>query len=79
MVKNEKGNKIRDTAKKLREGCKSWGGPFTTVKELEDTLHKRRELQEFIIKINWHIMSRHKLEKLSRPDLFRLKGIQRPT
>ena len=37
---------------------------------MEHTLHRRPELQEFIIKT--HYVKTHKSEKLSRPALFRL-------
>ena len=61
--------------RKLRQAS-----PLTTVKELEHTLHRRPELQEFLIKTEmaYYVMT-HKLKKLNRPDLFRQNGIQSST
>ena len=61
--------------RKLRQGS-----PLTTVKEFENTLHRRPELQEFLIKTEmaYYVMT-HKLKKLTRPDLFRQNGIQSST
>ena len=76
IAKIEKGNKTKDVTKKFLGECKLWGSPFTTVKELEQTLYRRTELQEFIIKTEMaYYVKTHKSEKLSRPDLFRLNGI----
>ena len=50
IAKVEKSNKTKDVTKKLLQDCKSCGGPFTTVNELDYILHRRPESQESIIK-----------------------------
>ena len=62
--------------KKLLRNCKSWGGPCTTVEELQEILKKKCDQDVHIIKIElaYHAYT-HKANNLGRPDLFRLNDI----
>ena len=76
QLKLAKGRKAKDYSKRLLQECKTWGGPFTSVSELQNSLKKHPDIEHRIVKteVAYYTHS-NKVEKIARPDFFRLNGI----
>ena len=76
QLKLAKGRKAKDYSKRLQQECKTWGGPFTSVSELQNSLKKHPDIEHRIVKTEMaYYAHSNKVEKIARPDLFRLNGI----
>ena len=74
--KLKKSSKAKDYTKNLLQNCKSWGGPCTTVEELQQILKKKSDRDVHIVKTELAYYAHTlKADKLERADLFRLNGI----
>ena len=65
----------------LTETCKSWRGPCCSLEELKSLLLKRNpDIEKKIIKTELSFyVSTHKVDRLSRPELFPLANIDSTT
>ena len=74
--KLKKASKAKDYTKQLLQNCKSWGGPCTSVDELEKIIKEKPGKQEIIVKNEMaYYAHTHKTDKIARPDLFKLNRI----
>ena len=67
--------KSKDYTKKLLQNCKSWGGPCTTVEELQQILKEKGAQNVLIVKTELAYYAYTHKAKIARPDLLRLNGI----
>ena len=75
-LKAMKTAKSKDYIRKLLSDCKTWSGPCTSGEELLAVIKARPCKAEFIVKIEMaYYAHTHKMDKIQRPDLFRLNGI----
>ena len=59
----------------LLQSCKSWGGPVTSVRELQQVLASKPESHYHIVRTELaYYRHTHVVEYRSNPDLFRLQG-----
>ena len=59
----------------MLQECKTWGGPFTSITELQDILKKHLDIEHKIVKTEMtYYAHSNKVEKIARPELFRLNG-----
>ena len=76
QLKLAKGRKAKDYSKCLLQECKTWGGPFTSTTELQGSLKKHPDIERKIVKTEMaYYVHFNKVEKIARPELFRLNGI----
>ena len=75
-LKLKKASKAKDYTKKLLQECKSWGGPCTTMGELQYVLKGKPDQEKTIVKTELaYYAHTHKADKIARPDLFRQNSI----
>ena len=75
-----KKQKNADYILKLIQTCKTWSGPCCSVGELKDVLKKHPDNEKRVIKIELSFyIHTHKADRLGRPELFRLAGIDTTT
>ena len=68
--------KSKNYVSKLLRACKEWGGPCTSIKEMQYILKSKPERETEIIKAEMAFYANtHKADKIARPDLFRQNGI----
>ena len=76
LEKIEKGRLMSLYTHKCLQACKSWGGPVTSVEELNDILKKNSDNMERIVRTELsYYRDTHKSEIISNPDLFKLNKI----
>ena len=78
--KMAKKQKNVDYILKLMETCKTWSGPCFSVDELKNVLKKNPDNEKKVIKteLSFYVHT-HKGDRLGRPELFRLAGIDTTT
>ncbi|KAG1667875.1 Cyclin-A2 [Nymphon striatum] len=75
-AKLNKSKKSEDYTKKLLQNCKSWGGPCTSLEELQQILKEKSDQNIQIVKTELaYYAHTHKADKIANPELFRLNGI----
>ncbi|KAG1681045.1 Pyruvate carboxylase, mitochondrial [Nymphon striatum] len=75
-AKLNKSKKSEDYTKKLLQNCKSWGGPCTSLEELQQILKEKSDQNIQIVKTELaYYAHTPKADKIANPELFRLNGI----
>ena len=76
LAKIEKGKNQTKYTQKCLQACKSWGGPATTVEELNKILQERSDTAEKILRTELsYYRDTHKADVIQQPDLFRVNNI----
>ncbi|QQP53646.1 Hypothetical protein FKW44_006187, partial [Caligus rogercresseyi] len=71
-----KKEKSDEYTQKCLQACKSWGGPATTVEELNKILQERSDTAEKILRTELsYYRDTHKADVIQQPDLFRVNNI----
>ena len=68
-AKLKKSLKSKDYTKRLLQNCKSWGGPCTTVEELQQILKEKGDQDVLIVKTELaYYAHTHKADKIARKN-----------